>query len=594
MARIFPSWALATEKNVESVLRSDGGLLILLFLLEAIVFGVAVNRNIAEVYPRFNDQIQYLSESYLGYEHYRQNGVLAGLWYALSQPAAQGALHDFFALIIFIFAGASRVTALFVNFFVFMFWQAITFSAIKQSKFSSNVAWFGVALLLCLRYPWLVENPGSAFDFRLDHMAMSLMGISIMMAAKSDGFLSRKSSILFGIVVGITILTRFLTAAYFTIALILLICAYAGKVNYPARLKNMLLAACTACFFVIPFFVHNFDYIYNYYVVGHLTGVESAIRDSGKNVAGRFWFVLKGAFLFQGYLFYAVIISIPLINYFPRKKEKGKSDRQNTGIADNDLTRNWRTIGIIFFLSPLIALSLHRQISSAVLGILAPGVILIVMSFLAPILAAREQKKASAQRTRGIAIVVIATLALGFGNYALRLLYPPYPKEFMPESKQLNLVVDFIYGRIINSGLKEPKIASDQVTDFLDAQIFRVMIYERKNAWLPLVMTLPTGIFEEDPQLLLNRLYQSDFVFLTDSTTIVGAFPYDKQMRILYPVLQRYCESHMKLVGKYHFYGRDVSLYSKPSLVIDKTNELYLPTRWPRIRAGEDLIAVEG
>lgn len=567
MARILASCVSITVKNIVSVLRSDRGLLFFLFLLEAIIFGVAVNRNIAEVYPRFFDQIQYLSESYLGYEHYKQNGVLAALWYVLSQPAAQGALHDFFALIIFIFVGANRVTALFVNFFVFMFWQAITFSAIKQSNFSSNVAWFGVALLLCLQYPWLADNPGSAFDFRLDHMAMCLMGISIMAAAKSDGFLSRKWSILFGIFVGITILTRFLTAVYFTVILFLLICAYAGKANYLVRLKNMLFAACVAFLFVIPFFVHNFDYIYNYYVVGHLTGIESTIRDSGKNVLGRFWFVLNGTFEFQGNLFYAVIISIPLIFYFFRRKEKDKFGIRNTGITNNDLAQNWRTIGIIFFLSPLITLSLHTQISSAVLGILTPGIVLLVISFLAPILNTWERKSVSDQQNWGVVIVVITTLTLGFSNYAFRILNPPYSKNFMSESKQLNLVVDFIYDKIINSGLKEPKIASDQVTDFLDAQIFRVIIYERKNAWLPLVMTLPTGIFEEDPQLLLNRLYQSDFVFLTDNTAIVGGFPYDKQMRTLYPVLQRYCESTMKLVGKFHFYGRDISLYSKPSLI---------------------------
>lgn len=566
MARVLISCALTTVKNVASILRSEYGLLFLLFSLEAVIFDVAVNANIVEVYPRFNDQIQYLSESYLGYEHYKQNGVLAALWYVLSQPAAQGALHDFFALIIFIFMGANRVTVLFVNFFVFMFWQAITFSAIKQSKFSSNVAWLGVALLLCLQYPWLANNPGSAFDFRLDHMAMCLMGISATSAAKSDGFLSRKWSILFGILVGLTILTRFLTAVYFTIALLLLVGAFAHKANYPARLKNMLLAASVAFLFVIPFFFHNFDYIYNYYVVGHLTGVESVIRDSGKGVLDKFLFVIKGAFEFQGYLFWIIIFSIPPITYFFHRKEIVKFDARNLNRSDKNQVKNWRTIGIIFLLSPLITLSLHKQISSIVLGILTPGIILLVISFLQPLLAAWERKSASVQHNRGIAIVVITTLTLGFSNYTFRMLNPSHSKEFMSESKQLNLVVDFIYDRIIDSALKDPKIASDQVTDFLDAQIFRVMIYERKNVWLPLIMTLPTGIFEEDSQLLLNRLYQSDFVFLTD-TAITGAFPYDKQMRTLYPVLQRYCESTMKLVGKFHLYGRDISLYSKPSLI---------------------------
>lgn len=553
-------------KNFVSAFRSDIGLLWFLFLLEGVAFGVAVNCNIADIYPRFNDQIQYLSEAYLGYEFYRQNGLLPGLWHTLSNPAAQGALHDFFALIILSLTGANRTTVLLVNFFVFMLWQAITFSAIKQSRFSNTVAWFGVALLLCLKGPWLASKPGSIFDFRLDHMAMCLMGVTIMAAAKSEGFLSRKWSILFGVFVGLTVLTRFLTAVYFAIVLILLISVYIFRDDYRARLKNIFLAAFIVIVLVVPFFLYNFDYLYNYYVVGHLTGAESAIRDPGMSVSEKFLFAVSGAFKYQGYLFWGVTVSIPLVSYlFLRIAGDVIADKSPISATWRSMT-NWGATGIIFFVSPLLVLSLHKQISAIVLSILTPGVMLFALSFLAPILAAWERKLDTIQRSGCVATVLLVAV-LGCGNFALRILNPPYSSAFIEESEQLNLVADLIHDKVISAGLKEPKIASDQVTDFMDAQIFRVMIYERKKVWLPLVMTLPTGIFEEDSQFLLNRLYQSDFVFLTNSMPNAGGWPYDKQMRNLYPVLLDYSESHLALVGKFHFYGSEISLYSKPSLV---------------------------
>ena len=542
--------------------------LIFIFLLETLIFVAAVKSNVADIYPRFNDQIQYLSDSYLVYEKYLNEGLLAGLWYGIREPAAQGITHRFFALIAFMLFGASRLSALLVNLFAFMLWQAITFSTMRKTNFTINVAWISMALLLCLQYSWL-NVPGSALDFRLDHLAMCFMGISIMAAVKSDGFLSRKWSILFGLAVGITILTRFLTAVYFLGIALFLILVYLRSQSSHDRIKNILIAMVVAFVLIAPIFLHNYILIYNYYVVGHLTGVESDIRASGKGFLESLAFVINGVIGFESISFWFILLLIPFIGYvvFGRKLINNLG---GLGFIHQDVKENWQALGLTFFIVPLLMLALHKQVSPAVLGILVPGIFVLVMSFLAPLIAFFERCTVYLQARRYLVIFLVGiSFSLGFFNYTYLLLYSSSSREFISDSMKLNLIVDDIYERLVKSGIKEPTIASDRVTDFLDAQIFRVIIYERKKVWLPLVMTLPTGIFKENDQFLMERLYKSDLVFVTDSSNVEGSYPYDEQMQNLYPKLLLYCEENMVKLGRYHFFDRDITLYARPSLALD-------------------------
>lgn len=110
-----------------------GAALLALFLAEFLLFDRLTSRHHAWVYPRWNDQIQYLTEAYTGYEFARAHGLPAALGHALSKPAAQGTLHDVFALLIFALAGPSRSAALSLNMLAFLAWQAVLFSPSRAS-----------------------------------------------------------------------------------------------------------------------------------------------------------------------------------------------------------------------------------------------------------------------------------------------------------------------------------------------------------------------------------------------------------------------------------------------------------------------------
>src|SRR5205814_9165835 len=137
--------------------------------------------------------------------------------------------------------------------------------------------------------------------------------------------------------------------------------------------------------------------------------------------------------------------------------------------------------------------------------------------------------------------VAAATLIAGTA-FARHLLAPPGDAGFAADARKVNALADQIFTRSRAAGLKDPRVAIDHVTDALDAQVLRVICYERHHVWIPFVMTLPTGIFEEKPALLLERLRQSDFVFLTEDGPI-GAWPYDREMRGLLPDTKSWCQA---------------------------------------------------
>ena len=97
----------------------------------------------------------------------------------------------------------------------------------------------------------------------------------------------------------------------------------------------------------------------------------------------------------------------------------------------------------------------------------------------------------------------------------------------------------------------------------MDAQILQVVCYERHGAWVSFGLQLPQGILGEKDDVIFYRLKLCDFVLLTDEMPGSGYWPYDRQMRRLYPELKEWCESHLRRVDTYTLFGRRMSLYER-------------------------------
>ena len=517
-------------------------LLLGVFAAEFWLFDQYGARRHTAVYPRWHDQVQYLSESYTGYEFVQSRGVPAGLLNALTNSSAQGALHDFFAIVVFLFAGPSRSAALSVNLLALIAWQIAIYLAVSRSTGSRPLALASMMLPLALTGPW--ENiPGSAYDFRLDHMAMCGLGISAAAGVLTNGFESRRASGWFGIAVGLTILTRFITGTYFG----LIFLGLAAWIYFGADRKNrgfnLLRAGLFASVLAVPFLWLNYEVLREYYWIGHYVGPESAIRNPNLGLIRSFRFVIDQLALRHLGLFFGAIAltgAIVLTLIRSRTREAG--------------SRSLWIIGALFVAAPMVILTFHPQKSEVVVSALVPGVIVLVIA--AWDIAARRANPVS----RWIFAGVVILAALAFYTRAQRLV--AYPPSIQADIRRVNTLADQIFSRSMAAQLKPPRISVDYVTDAFDAHAFRVIVYERKRVWAPFDIRLPTGIAEPPEALVMERLKESDFVFLTESDSS-GIYPFDRKLAAMRPTLRAWCDANLRGVERFTLLGRSMVLYQK-------------------------------
>lgn len=544
-----------------TLLRSNRALWLaaaLLMLAEFLLFDRMTSRHHAGFYPRWNDQIQYLTEAYTAYEKAHAGGFLAGLKHTLTKTALQGTLHDTAALCVFTLAGsASRSAALSLNMLVFLAWQgALVFTVLRLTR-SRPLAWIAFGLALCVAFPWS-NQPGSAVDFRLDHAAMCMMGVTACAALLSDGFRHTRWSLVFGAAVGLTLLTRFLTGAYFAVIFVALAAWILCGDDRWRRLARLVGAGALAALMAGPVFWRNREAIYTYYWVGHVSGAESNARTPGLDLLHSLQFVFgKLGSLHLGIVFGWVVgvtvAALALFALITRRATDAAAPRR----------RDWLFVAIVFAVLPGLILSLHRQKSEFVLGVLVPGVVLFALGFAAWLIDRIDVASTRRWPANGVALLACAALAASSGFFVSRQLAPVYEDHILANARTVNHVSDRIFATAQARHFTDPYIAVDQVVDYLDAQILSVTCYERKKQWVNFVIQLPNSILEEPEEAIFYKMKLCHFVVLTDELPGLGHWPYDKQMRRLYPQLKSWCDAHLERLESFEVYGRKHTLYAK-------------------------------
>ena len=524
--------------------------LLLVFAVEFLAFDRWGCHQHTRIYPRWNDQIQYLTEAYEGYEHSRAHGFAAGIAHTLTNPSAQGTLHDFYALLVFCVAGPSRSAALAINLLALLVWQGSLFLALRRLRAPPALAFLAALLPLALAGPW-IPDAGSAYDFRLDHLTMCTFGVTLSLGLMTDRFSRRGWTLLFGAAVGVTLLTRFLTGTYFVVIFGAGLAWTGCRSERGRRCANLLLAGLVAFLLAAPIFWINRTWVWNYYWIGHFVGPESAIRNQNyplgpslAYIANNLGQVHIGAF-FGGFV---VVLTAAL------------AALRSAGTRLAQVFPLW-WFGAVFFLAPALVLTLHAQKSSVVLGILAPG--LIVLATALWLTLAPEFRPG---RLPGV-LAAAATLAC-LGVFLRLQLRPSYSPEEFADLRRVTTCAEILAQRADRAGLAHPAVAVDYVTDALDAQVLRVVCYERLHRWVRFNMTLPTGIFAPEESLVWERVRSSDFVFLT-AVSPTDYYPYDKTLAILRPALHAWCREHLRETGRFSFLGRCMVLYQRREIPLD-------------------------
>lgn len=536
----------------------------LLMLAEFLVFDRMTSRHHANIYPRWNDQIQYLSEAYNGYEDAKAHGFAHGLYATLTNPVPQGTLHDVAALLVFTLVGSpSRSAALSLNMLAFLAWQAALLYAFSRAGGSRTLGWMAFGLLPCLYWPWSSEA-GSAVDFRLDHAAMCLFGLCATTTLLTQGFRSARWSAALGIVIGLTLIERFLTSVYFVPLVLASAVWILCGMEKGLRLRNLLLSGLAAAALAGPVFWLNRTMLYNYYWGGQVTGADAAARIQPYTPWEAVQFIfhfLWNQQLGTWFLWTVALLTLPLLGLALASFHRSFPKLRPT--VDWD----WLFFSLAFFLVPALILGVHKQKSNVVLGVLVPGVLLFVGWFWSVLWPRAVAVMRAHPAGRFFAALLGMTALLAGGIFFLaRQFWQPHTPEFLDGARRVNLLADHFFFTTRAAGLPAPRIGVDRITDAFDAQIMRVVCYERRKIWMPYQMPLPTGILEEKDELILERLSQCDFVLLTDQMPGHGHWPYDRQMLRLYPTVKAWCEAHLRHVESFAFLDRQMSLYQRRDL----------------------------
>lgn len=559
---------------------------IFLLLVEFAIFRNYINREIIPFYPKSYDQTVYLLESYKLHENMLFKGRI--LKYVTQFPLLpQSLLFHVQAALFFLFFGASRFSALMINFIYFALLQTVSFGLFKSISGKYRYGFIFCGILLTTN-SIILSN-----DFRIDFIAACLYGITCAAIIKSHILLSRRwtwislgSSVLL-------IMMRYVSVCYVIGLMGLLflyhLCCYFFLYYLPKgsdpfdienkisdtkkRLGNLLLFGLGLLFFIAPILWLNLDIIYHYYIVGHVTGDEKLMR---LTVALNIMHV-PYTFLFYPKVFFSshftpttliqlgciLMLYCFVILYLKYQRHIKAIGKLSFNIKDN----------IIFLLLavfvPTFVLSMDMSKSFLVINIiLAPFIylLLFIYIFFSEKLFILIPRLANQLLT----MVTIFFLSVGIYSYCMHLGKERNHHYRDDKDFQVTKMVDAIGDYAGNLHWQTINASSDYLDDYINAPI-GPFYYERHGELFD-VTTLPlgnNGMTRITKETAFTSLANAD-IFTTNLTkyTPDKIFPFEQSIAPFRGELQRYARQHMVELGDYFISNYWLRVYARPDLLL--------------------------
>ncbi|HXM02080.1 MAG TPA: hypothetical protein VN939_05725 [Chthoniobacterales bacterium] len=476
-------------------------------------------------YPPGNwDQAPYLAASYRMKERILTNGVgqLANI---IRSPYNTGLALPILGAVSGLFFAGSRLPVLLVPFLGFALLQVCAFATGQAVWRSRTYGYMLVGLILCLNTPWYWV--GGVFDFRYDFMAYSLYGIWACTVIQSNLFLNRRWAIASGLIGAFLVLSRFLTLIYllgvsagFGLLCIAVIVLRRGDKELTRRMWrrffHVLLSSGVMAILVAPFLIFSWQYIFQYYGVGHLLGGAgwARSRQAGiaslaerllfypKSVLGDHWeiaFVLGGAIVLIGSMIAAIT--------------RSQKTRDLLRIGRDEIP----SLQILFLLGailePIIVLTIDPDKNSMAGGIIGVPVALLLVSLSARITAVREFQVPALPRT--VIACALAVVTLGVSTVFDRLSrHTPEYAERNDLTRLLELnkwMVSYASDR----GWQNPGISVDTISSWFNGDSITDTGYEEMGKFIDFHLVLGRDSLGADRQEAFAQVAQSDFLILT-------------------------------------------------------------------------------
>lgn len=521
--------------------------------VEAIVFRTETAAHYAWIYPRWADQLQYLDEAYRGYERMQNAGFASAAWEALIAGTPQGSLHALFALIAFAISGPGRNSVLAVNMAAFLLLQLATFTGARRVSGSTAWALASAAFLASFQFPW-VPGSASAVDFRLDWLAVCAFGITVASAVSGAAFRSYAGAALFGVAVGLAILTRFLSVMYFGAILVCLVVWLLSQPGRRVRCTRLLLSAAVASLVCGPVLWLSRQAIYRYYWQSILDSPDSTLRGTRLDASASASWILVQLFKEQvGMMALGIAVGAAALLILARRKSAaadGESARPGTGGGEP-----WIVAGIFLAAPACVLVFLPFKDPQHVSILLVPVAWLFWLTWYH--LAKRVPGGASAA-------VACCVVAASVGQFIRFEAHEFDSAKARADYRTVDALGDYLYFRSEEAGLDEPTVSVTGNFEGLYAPTFEIMGFERHQRRLRFKPGMPTPLAPLDMDAVFGDLRRSDFVCL------VSGFPpsagFNSEMVSKYPEMKSVCEANLRRVGDLEVLGSSIELYESRTL----------------------------
>jgi hypothetical protein len=478
------------------------------------------------------------------------------------------------ASLLFMLLGASRLSALTLNFIYFALFQLTLVWTLRWLTRRWDIPLIGLGLLWAARSPFF--DSGGLMDFRIDFIAFCLFGMLICLVIRSEMFVSRRWSLVVGALAILLALFRFLTATYlvgifgsFGLFLYVQLVRFRSdpQVRSQAlrRLSGLALAGALFLLVVLPALWYRREQLWSYYGIGHFAGEENGIRARAahiSNIAIALLYYPRSVVVHHAGAAFLILSLIGLITtvalFRDRLRLRTWFLRQTPGIR---LSYLFLALCLVV---PYIILTLDIAKSAVVGNIFLPVVLwLIVMTIIAltctPVVESPRQMMQSS-------LTALAVLSVGAGMiYQFwQLSRLSLVSQHRPDAEQVLQLHDLIFEYSRQHGLVAPLVSNDHIVDYINANVLNVVIYERHGVFLQSQAGIGTSIFAPGESEVIEQIRRSDFVVLsTPRSEEQLVFPFDIAMQELHPRLVAICDQQFVQLRRFQIANRDLVLYAR-------------------------------
>jgi hypothetical protein len=527
--------------------------MLLLLAAEAFLYSGFEQREISWFPPEGWDQAVYLSKAYQIQESLGRNGLTA-LWSELTSPDHSGGLFlPVEAGLLGSLLGGTRFPALMLNFMGLALAQVAMFSAVRHVTKSPAYGFVAIGLFLLESTTW--NDLGGLFDFRFDFIATCLYGTWAAGVLRSDVFLSRRLSLVTGLVGAILVLHRYIGFVYVIgvevglLAVLAVLAIRRPDVAFALRCRNLAISTAIILIAFIPVAVRNWDYIYGKYVVRAVTGDESAVYAAMAGVST----------LVENLLFYptvalnehlgtsfvlVVACLIAVSGALGTIAKRGVLAGTTSGLAAVFLVG--ASIG------PLVVLTLVPAKAPHTAGIVGVPVAMLA-TVAAWLLAPRWRIYA---RTAAVAILGLGALYQidqGVGH-------SPWVADDRGELREWNSLVHWLTAYAVDRKLVSPSLSTDITSSRISGPAFTAGGFEMDRTLVSWNQLLGGDILAVDRTKVMESLASSDVVILT-SIPKTDEFPFHVALKPYWPELKKWADDNMRLARTFSFTNGLVWVY---------------------------------